>query len=131
MAFNTVKITDLDLEFLKNYLKVDYEEDDALIELLGASAISFIKNYLNLDLQKEYPYKADMPDEFTVAALMLISHWYDNRAVQQPSTMSMQLEYSVKGLLDQHRKWQVRTEVIIPTEKPPLPPIEPDVPTPL
>jgi uncharacterized phage protein (predicted DNA packaging) len=100
---NGVKITDLDLDFVKNYLKIDYDADDQLISTMIVAAQNFIQAYLN----KKFEDFEVIPDEFTIAALAIIAHWYENRQIQSlDSTKNVsELQYVFSGLLDLYRNW--------------------------
>lgn len=70
----------LTLDEVKNFLRVDYTEDDTQIQLL----ISNAENYLR-DSIDDFDYKItnDVEGRFTNKAklvmLTLITNWYDNR----------------------------------------------------
>lgn len=103
---NLPKINDLDLDFVKNYLRVDYDFDDNLIDLMIISAKSFIQSYLN---QKFEDYGDELPYEFTIAGLTLISEWYEKRNIQSAEASQKELAYSFGGILDQYRNWNHET----------------------
>lgn len=103
-----MKITDeaFNISLVKNYLRVDHNEDDVLIQLMVDSAKSYIQSYLN------QPFEAfeDIPVEFTLAALNLVAEWYENRAVSSEKVAHESL-YSFTSLLDIQRKWLPETSV--------------------
>lgn len=71
----------LTLEEVKNYLRVDLEEDDALIESLMAAAEAYLKNATG----KEYPERDGAGNEIKyelekVYLKLLIAYWYENRS---------------------------------------------------
>lgn len=103
-----MKITDeaFNLTLVKNYLRVDYTEDDTLIQLMIDSAKSYIQSYLN----QPFEVFEDIPVEFTLAALNLVSQWYENRAVGSEKATHEYL-YNFTGLLDIHRKWLPESNV--------------------
>jgi len=96
-----MKITNLDLDFVKNYLRIDHTEDDALLLLMIDSAKNFIQSYLNI----KFSEMEEIPDEFTIAALALIAHWYENREIQ--TNVQGELKYIFSGILDMYRNWNV------------------------
>ncbi len=96
-----MKITELELLFVKNYLRVDGDEDDALIEVFLASAKSFIENHLN----QKFSDMEEVPEEFTIPCLALISHWYSNRTITsgaQNERASKEILYTFSHILDPH-----------------------------
>lgn len=94
-------ITELDVDFVKNYLRVDYDYDDNLINLMIVSAQSYIQAFLN---QKFTDFE-EVPFEFTIAALGLIAQWYEKRAITNEGTNMMLLEHSFNDILSQYRKY--------------------------
>jgi len=98
-----VKITDLDLDFVKNYLRIDHDEDDNLLSLMIVSAKNFIQSYLNI----KFSEMEEIPDEFTIAALALIAHWYENREIQ--TNIQGELKYIFSGILDIYRNWNANS----------------------
>lgn len=81
----------MELKEIKEFLRVDFDEDDALIGSLKLSAESYIKNAgSNTNDYANSIYK--------LAVLMLISHWYENREVIGTGE---KLAYSLECLLMQ------------------------------
>ena len=71
-----------DINFLlrevKNYIRVDHDEDDELIVTFIYSAETFMKSN---GVQKDYDN-----DLYKIATFMLISTWYDNRGLAEQGT---------------------------------------------
>lgn len=59
----------------KEYMSIDYNEDDALIQRCRNAAEAFLKNagVIKLELESDSLYE--------LAADMLTEHWFDNRGV--------------------------------------------------
>jgi uncharacterized phage protein (predicted DNA packaging) len=104
---NGGKITDLDLDSVKEYLRIDHTDDDNLLTTMLVAAKSFIQSYLN---QKFTDFE-EIPDEFTIACLALVSHWYEKREIQSEKASKNELAYVFSGLLDLHRNWNHETTV--------------------
>lgn len=71
------------LEQVKNYLRVDFEDDDALIESLIATAIRYV--------QTQSGKKYIATDEvWNNCVRLLVVHWYDNRFLHptKPGTLA-------------------------------------------
>lgn len=71
----------LTLDEVKNYLRVDIEDDDALIQSLIAAAEAYLKNATG----KEYPEKDSNDNKIgyeleKVYLNLLIAYWYENRS---------------------------------------------------
>lgn len=64
----------MDLEELKLFLRIDGEEEDLLIEGLQFAAEEYLTNAgIKMDYTKEL---------YKLAIKILISHWYENRHVE-------------------------------------------------
>ena len=102
-----MKITEIDLSFVKHYLRVDHEEDDQLIQLMLTASKGFIQSYLN---QKFEDFEI-VPDELTIPALALISHWYEQRQITTDRS-AHEVLYTFSGILDMYRMWVGGAEVL-------------------
>lgn len=88
-----------DIETIKNFLRIDHSDDDIFISsTLMPAAKTFIENYLNKKLNDF----EEVPNEFNIAFLNLIAHWYEKREMQ-PERSGEELNYLFAGLLDSHR----------------------------
>lgn len=63
----------MDIDELKNYLKVDNDEDNDLIESLHVAAEEYMAN---IGISVAYEKKL-----YVLAIKMLVSHWYENRMI--------------------------------------------------
>lgn len=104
MNLLSVKITELDLPFVKEYLKVDYEEEDMLISSLIVAAKSYIETMLGFKIKDEWPLTDDIPTELTIAGLMIVAHWFDNRQFQTAGTLGNEINFAVSAIIDAHKK---------------------------
>ena len=103
MMIPSVKITELDIDLVKDYLRIDHNDDDEFLTIVLVSARSYIQSYLN----QKFEDFDEVPDEFTIACLAICAHWYENRQVQSESTGKgmKELGYIFSGILDLHRNW--------------------------
>lgn len=69
-----MKINEIELEDLKQHLKIDFTDDDDYIKMLLESAKSYIKNYTGLDEKT-----INSLDEMSSIALMIVADLYENR----------------------------------------------------
>lgn len=76
----------VDLQTIKNFLKVDNDEDDALISLLMSTAQKYMLEY-GIDFDEENPVHQ-------LLILNLIGHFYENRA-----NPSEDVSFTIKALL--------------------------------
>ena len=96
------KITELDLPFVKEYLKVDFDDEDTLISTIIVAAQSYIQTMIGYKVSVEWPDRDDIPDELTIAALMLIAHWFDQRQFQTPGTLGIEISYAITAIVAAH-----------------------------
>ncbi|MFB5197878.1 head-tail connector protein [Neobacillus sp. KR4-4] len=96
-----MKVTEIDLAYVKDYLRIDFEDDDNMISTMLVASKSFIQSYLN----RKFTDFEEIPEEFTIAALALVAHWYEKRGIQSDKDTAKELSYVFSGLLDMHRNW--------------------------
>ena len=101
MILNGKKITDIDLEFAKEYLKVDYNDEDVMINTLIFAAKSYINTMLGYKVEEQFNY-ADIPDELTIACLLILAHWFDNRQMQRTGTLGTEMAFAVSAIVNAH-----------------------------
>lgn len=97
------KITEIDLAFTKEYLKVDYEDEDLILTSLIEAAKSYVDTMLGFKVKVNWPYRDDIPDELTIACLMIIAHWFDNRQMQTSGTLGDEIAFAVSAIIDAHK----------------------------
>lgn len=81
----------MELTEIKEFLRVDFDEDDILIGSLKLAAETYIKNAGS----KISSYENAL---YKLAVLLLIAHWYENREVIGTDS---KLAYSLQCLLMQ------------------------------
>ena len=85
----------MDLEEVKQYLKVDYEEEDDLISSLVGAAHKYL---VNAGISKD---SIDNNQElYKLAMKLLIAHWYEKREI---TGKAEQLAFSLSAILMQLR----------------------------
>lgn len=98
------KITEIDLPFTKEYLKVDFEDDDNLLTTLIVASRSYIQTMLGFNVTDEWSTVEEIPAELTVACLMIIAHWYDQRQVQTVGTLGDEIKFAVTAIVEAHKR---------------------------
>lgn len=83
------------IEELKNYLRIDTKSDDALLEMLKASAEAYILNAV--DAQD----RAKNDVRFNLAVALLVGSWYENRANESSNTQ--EIPFGVQSIITQLR----------------------------
>jgi hypothetical protein len=69
-----MKISEISLVDVKNYLHVYHDEDDDIIAAIMKAAIAFVRNYTGLPEEK-----LDISDDLSLAVFILSAELYDNR----------------------------------------------------
>jgi uncharacterized phage protein (predicted DNA packaging) len=80
------------LEEIKNYMRIDEDYDDNLINSLIEAANIYmvnagVKNFEN--------------DLYKLAIKMLVLHWYENRDIVLIGSISKNLEFTMKNIITQ------------------------------
>lgn len=94
----------LTLTEVKNYLRIDFTEDDGFLDTLIVASRNYCEAYLNRpllssDMTTETTW--EVPESIRLAMLILISHWYENRL--PTGKVTDEIAFSVSALLFQHR----------------------------
>ena len=86
----------IDLAFLKNYLRIDHDLDDVELSLYLSASKSYIQNYTGYD-----EFDMDEHIEFSIPILMLCSHFYENKSIVVSKSTSDTIFASI---LNMHRR---------------------------
>lgn len=72
--FNKIKVSDIDVPFVKEYLRIDWDEDDIELNLELEAAKSFLLDHTNKSLEE-----LDNIQFATICLLKLTSDFYHNK----------------------------------------------------
>lgn len=89
-----MKVSELTLDIIKQYLRIDGNDDDLLLEMLLASSIQYCTSYMGCTKEDLEKY-----DDVTIVVLSLISDSYE---VRQFTTSTVTLNPIMQGVLDLH-----------------------------
>lgn len=89
-----MKVSELTLDIIKQYLRIDGNDDDVLLEMLLASSIQYCTSYMGCTKEDLEKY-----DDVTIVVLALISDSYE---VRQFITSTVTLNPIMQGVLDLH-----------------------------
>jgi hypothetical protein len=89
-----MKISDISLIDIKNYLHVYHDEDDKLLTAILQAAKSFVRNYTGLSGEK-----LNISDDLSVAVFILSAELYDNRVYTVDNT---DVNPVIQTILDMH-----------------------------
>lgn len=82
----------MDLEELKLYIRVDNDEDNALVQSLQLCAEEYLQKQCGIAKN----YNSSL---YSLAVKLLANHWYENREVVVIGSISKNLEYSLNSIL--------------------------------
>ncbi|WP_337528048.1 head-tail connector protein [Zhenhengia sp.] len=84
---------------LKLYIKVEDDEDDAVIMMQIKAASSYLKNAgIKIEEVKKNP---DDYELYKLAVCMLVGHWYENRGAILIGSISKEIEHSLTSIIVQ------------------------------
>lgn len=89
-----MKTSELTLDIIKQYLRIDGNDDDILLEMLLASSIQYCTSYMGCTAEDLNKY-----DDVTIVVLSLIADSYE---VRQFTTSTITLNPVMQGVLDLH-----------------------------
>lgn len=100
----------VDVETLKEQLRVDFDDDDDVIERKIAAAQDHVERHLGFKIEEEYPPAGDPPVSTVPAALIeavcqLVGHWYENREVVLVGVSAQELPIGVADIIREYRNW--------------------------
>lgn len=97
----------IDLALVKNHLRVDGADDDALIQAYTDAALSAFETWTNRKLVAALPDPVENHLLITAAiqqgALLLIGHWYANRESATVGVSAAEVPMATKSLWMPHR----------------------------
>ncbi|WP_446475899.1 head-tail connector protein [Bacillus velezensis] len=85
----------MDLEAIKNYLKVEHEEDDRQLLNQMAAAKSYIINGIGRYIEGH--------PQFELVLQMLVQHWYENKGIYESGGTSLSIPFTAENILTQLR----------------------------
>lgn len=83
------------LDFVKQYLRVDYDFDDLEIALALKASVAYVKKYI----KKEDKVLEDK--DLIIPILVLVSHFYENKSLNAKS--SEKIDSIISSILDMNR----------------------------
>ena len=92
-----MKLSELDLALVKEYLRQDGDEDDRLIIAIIEASKSYICNYTGQGIEQ-----LEEHEDVTIAVLVLIAEFYDNRTINVNDRLNLRMNTMLEGLLGRH-----------------------------
>lgn len=85
----------LTLDEAKNYLRIDYDDDDLWLQSLLVATVDYLKDAIDdFDVKVE---KDKFKSRAKIIALVLLQDWYDNREHSE----SKDLTYTIRSMITQ------------------------------
>ncbi|EPY2286637.1 head-tail connector protein [Clostridium sporogenes] len=89
----------MQLDELKEYLRIDGEDEDTTLSSLLFAAKSYIKN--GTGLEEDMIKNDEILELYKLCLKLLISHWYENRVIETTGPNFHKLSFSVDSILIQ------------------------------
>ena len=92
-----MKLSEIDVPFVKEYLRQDGDEDDRLIGAILEGAKDYIVKYTgqSLDQLKE-------SEDLTIAVLVLVAEFYDNRTISVNERINLRINSMLESLIGRY-----------------------------
>jgi uncharacterized phage protein (predicted DNA packaging) len=92
-------VNTLNIEEIKEFLRIDYSEEDIFIHGLQLAAEEYMSNAgVNKDYNKEL---------YKLAVKLLVSHWYENRTLETTGPNFHKVSFSLDTIITQLKYTQV------------------------
>ena len=92
-----MKLSEIDVPFVKEYLRQDSDEDDKLIEVILEGAKDYIAKYTGQSLEQ-----LDDSEDLTIAVLVLVAEFYDNRTISVNERVNLRINSMLESLLGRY-----------------------------
>lgn len=87
----------MELNEVKEYLRVDGEEEDNLITSLLLASQSYIENGTGIKID-DVERNKNLKPLYNLATKLLVSHWYENRTTEITGPNFHKLNFSLESL---------------------------------
>ena len=77
----------LKIDDIKQHLRIDFDCEDAVLELYGAAAEGTVLNYLRRTYDELMELYGEVPAPIRLATLMLVDNSYQHRSPASPTNM--------------------------------------------
>nr|WP_302599020.1 head-tail connector protein [uncultured Cellulosilyticum sp.] len=92
-----MKLSEIDVPFVKEYLRQDSDEDDMLIGVILEGAKDYIVKYTGQSLEQ-----LDDSEDLTIAVLVLVAEFYDNRTISVNERVNLRINSMLESLLGRY-----------------------------
>lgn len=97
----------VDVATLKEQLRVDFNDDDALVDRKIAAAQDHIERHLGYKIEATYGGTSQdpIPPALIEAVCQLVGHWYENREAVIVGVNAEELPLNVADIVREYRNW--------------------------
>ena len=92
-----MKLSEIDVPFVKEYLRQDGDEDDKLIGAILEGAKDYITKYTGQSLEQ-----LEDSEDLTIAVLVLIAEFYDNRTISVNDRINLRVNMMLESLIGRY-----------------------------
>ncbi len=92
-----MKLSEIDVPFVKEYLRQDGDEDDRLIGAILEGAKDYIVKYTGQTLEQ-----LEEGEDLTVAVLVLCAEFYDNRTINVNDRLNLRVNMMLESLIGRY-----------------------------
>ncbi len=92
-----MKLSEIDVPFVKEYLRQDGVEDDKLIGAILEGAKDYIIKYTGQSLEQ-----LEESQDLAIAVLVLVAEFYDNRTISVNERINLRINRMLESLIGRH-----------------------------
>ena len=92
-----MKLSEIDVPFVKEYLRQDSDEDDKLIGAILEGAKDYIVKYTGQSLEQ-----FEESEDLTIAVLVLCAEFYDNRTINVNDRLNLRVNNMLESLISRY-----------------------------
>lgn len=92
-----MKLSEIDVPFVKEYLRQDGDEDDRLIGAILEGAKDYIVKYTGQSLEQ-----LEESEDLTIAVLVLVAELYDNRTISVNERINLRINSMLESLIGRY-----------------------------
>lgn len=92
-----MKLSEIDVAFVKEYLRQDGDEDDKLIGAILEGAKDYIVKYTGQSLEQ-----LEDGEDLTIAVLVLCAEFYDNRTINVNDRLNLRVNMMLESLIGRY-----------------------------
>ena len=92
-----MKLSEIDVPFVKEYLRQDSDEDDKLIGAILEGAKDYIVKYTGQSLDQ-----LEDGEDLTIAVLVVCAEFYDNRTISVNDRLNLRVNIMLESLIGRY-----------------------------